>query len=67
MKIEITELEKEMLKARTTDLEHFCEKYTEGMNCNKCPVHDLCFDVAGHMEVTEWLISNAKVIKENIK
>jgi hypothetical protein len=71
MKIEITVLEKEMLKAMGMDFNVFCLAHNCKENhvivCCKCPVYNLCFLVDGDITVADWLIENAKVIDEKEK
>ena len=74
MKIEITELEKEMLVAMGTDFNGFClEHNTYDVNnvivCYKCPVYNLCSIVDGNIAAADWLAQNAKIIgtKEKTK
>jgi len=67
VKIEITELEKEMLAAIGTDFNGFCLTHNIKENsvivCYKCPVYNLCSIVDGNIAIADWLVKNAKVIE----
>jgi hypothetical protein len=71
MKLEITELEKEMLMAMGTDFIGFClahnSKEKHVTICSKCPVYNLCYIVGRDITVADWLAKNAEVIDKKEK
>jgi|WetSurMetagenome_2_1015567.scaffolds.fasta_scaffold51565_4 hypothetical protein len=66
MKLEIIELEKEMLMAMGTDFHGFCLAHNMKKNnvivCPECPVYNLCSMIDRNIAVADWLAKNAEVI-----